>query len=319
MNKFFEALSRNVVATVLLVLAVIFIGYKLATMGPQAAGLAVVAIACTVFVLAYLVAALDAHKAELAKLLKPRCGHGSTSDSNDYHSAKAHRQRLESDAMQALAYRALDMASPVDAGNRMRQAIDAMLGVVPVTMCIAACKCGPNEGCSNCPRNVLATKPTTEAVMRASGHAPTADPVEAMIQAKGKTAPRITPADIEANIIDERYFTALDGAKGAYHAGGDVHPVGGSPSKEVTQTLGLLTFCVLTLRNGFTVTGESACASPKNFDPEIGRKIARENAVNKIWPLMGYELRSQLAKPVLTEADAIADLQGTRRPDNHVG
>lgn len=319
MNKFFEALSRNVVATVLLVLAVIFIGYKLATMGPQAASLAMMAIVCTVFVLAYLVAALDAHKAELAKLLEPQRGHGSTSDAHDPYSAKAHRQRLESDAMQALAYRALDMASPVDAGNRMRQAIDAMLGTVPVTMCIAACKCGPNEGCNNCPRNVLATKPTTEAVMRASGHAPTADPVEVMIQAKGKTAPRITPADIEANIIDERYFTALDGAKGAYHAGGDVHPVGGSPSKEVTQTLGLLTFCVLTLRNGFTVTGESACASPENFDAEIGRKIARENAVNKIWPLMGYELRTQLAKPVLTEGDAQADLAGTRRPDNHVG
>ncbi|WP_372827068.1 Gp49 family protein, partial [Polaromonas sp.] len=60
--------------------------------------------------------------------------------------------------------------------------------------------------------------------------------------------------------------------------------------------LGLLTFCVLVLRNGFTVTGESACASPENFDPEIGRKIARANAVQKIWPLMGYELRSKLAE-----------------------
>ncbi|MCY1362259.1 hypothetical protein D3C81_1894390 [compost metagenome] len=57
----------------------------------------------------------------------------------------------------------------------------------------------------------------------------------------------------------------------------------------------MLTFCVLVLRNGFTVTGESACASPENFDAEIGRKIARQNAVAKIWPLMGYELRSKLA------------------------
>jgi hypothetical protein len=52
---------------------------------------------------------------------------------------------------------------------------------------------------------------------------------------------------------------------------------------------------VLVLRNGFTVTGESACASPENFDAEIGRKIARANAVQKVWPLMGYELRSKLA------------------------
>jgi len=56
----------------------------------------------------------------------------------------------------------------------------------------------------------------------------------------------------------------------------------------------LLTFCVLTLRNGFTVTGESACASPENFDAELGRKIARQNAVNKIWPLMGYALKQRL-------------------------
>jgi hypothetical protein len=52
----------------------------------------------------------------------------------------------------------------------------------------------------------------------------------------------------------------------------------------------------MVLRNGFTVTGESACASPENFDPEIGRKIARENAVNKIWMLEGYLLKQRLAK-----------------------
>ena len=52
---------------------------------------------------------------------------------------------------------------------------------------------------------------------------------------------------------------------------------------------------MLVLRNGFTVTGESACASPANFNAEIGRKVARANAVQKVWPLMGYELRSKLA------------------------
>ena len=58
----------------------------------------------------------------------------------------------------------------------------------------------------------------------------------------------------------------------------------------------MLTFCVLVLRNGFTVTGESACASPENFDAELGQKIARQNAVQKVWPLMGYALRSELSK-----------------------
>ena len=58
---------------------------------------------------------------------------------------------------------------------------------------------------------------------------------------------------------------------------------------------GLLTICVITLQNGFTVTGESACASPENFDAEAGRIAARRNAENKIWPLMGYELKCRLA------------------------
>jgi hypothetical protein len=60
--------------------------------------------------------------------------------------------------------------------------------------------------------------------------------------------------------------------------------------------LGLLTFCVLVLKNGYTVHGSSACASPENFNAELGRKIARENAVEQIWPLMGYELRNKLSQ-----------------------
>lgn len=105
--------------------------------------------------------------------------------------------------------------------------------------------------------------------------------IEQKIIAKGKTAPRITLDDIEANIRYETYFTA---AEGALEADGD-------PGDEALE---LLTFCVLVLGNGFTVTGESACASPENFDAEIGREIARQNAVAKIWPLMGYELKSKL-------------------------
>lgn len=120
------------------------------------------------------------------------------------------------------------------------------------------------------------------------------DSIEKEIISKGLTAPRITPADLQANIISEHYFTALDGTAGAYRNGGDVHPVGGTPSVAVGTALGLLTFCVLVLRNGFTVTGESACASPENFDAEIGREIARANAEQKIWPLMGYAPKQKL-------------------------
>jgi hypothetical protein len=112
--------------------------------------------------------------------------------------------------------------------------------------------------------------------------------IEREIQAKGKTAPRITPANIEANIASEHYFTAEQGAAMATadQTGEVAHPQ--------PPALRLLTFCVLVLRNGFTVTGESACASPENFDAEIGRNIARQNAVQKIWPLMGYELKQRL-------------------------
>ena len=120
--------------------------------------------------------------------------------------------------------------------------------------------------------------------------------IEQEIQNKGLTAPRVTPADIEANIASEHYFT---GAEGRYGAIINETYVGTELPRDDNgdlEPLELLTFCVLVLRNGFTVTGESACASPENFDAEIGRKIARQNAVQKIWPLMGYALKEKLAQ-----------------------
>jgi hypothetical protein len=120
-----------------------------------------------------------------------------------------------------------------------------------------------------------------------------ADALEQQIQAKGAdVAPRVTVADVEANIASEHCFTAADGVAGSHAqvVGGQV----GIAAHESPQALGMLTICVLVLRNGFTVTGESACASPENFNADIGRQVARANAINKIWPLMGYELRSKL-------------------------
>jgi hypothetical protein len=105
------------------------------------------------------------------------------------------------------------------------------------------------------------------------------------IAAKGQTAPRVTPADIEASIASEHCFTAYGGAK--YGRITRDEPAD-------SEALKLLTFCVLVLRNGFTVAGQSACASPENFDPEMGRKIARENAIEKIWPLEGYLLKQRM-------------------------
>jgi len=104
--------------------------------------------------------------------------------------------------------------------------------------------------------------------------------IEREIQDKGLTAPRVTPDDIEANISGEFCFTVGNAARAL--------------NCPVCDAVDLLTICVLTLRNGFTVTGMSACASPKNFDSELGRKIARQDAVNKVWPLMGYALKETL-------------------------
>lgn len=114
--------------------------------------------------------------------------------------------------------------------------------------------------------------------------------IEQEIQEKGLTAPRITPADIEANIASEWYFTGQQAVIGVLVTNRSEKHF----CNEDRELLERITFCVLVLRNGFTVTGESACASLENFDAEIGRKIARQNAVQKIWPLMGYELRSKL-------------------------
>lgn len=92
--------------------------------------------------------------------------------------------------------------------------------------------------------------------------------IEAEIQKKGLNAPRLTPDAIDATITSEQY-----------------HVFPGTT----------MTICALTLRNGYIVTGESAAASPDNFDKDIGRKIARDNARNKIWALEGYLLREKLA------------------------
>lgn len=113
---------------------------------------------------------------------------------------------------------------------------------------------------------------------------------DTLIEQRASAAPRVTPADIEANIANEHYFTAADGFIGQKA----VNTIEDAWDIQAPAPLHLLTFCVLVLRNGFTVTGESACVSPENFDAEIGRKVARENAISKMWPLLGYALKDKL-------------------------
>lgn len=106
-------------------------------------------------------------------------------------------------------------------------------------------------------------------------------------EAGADKAPRVTPDHIKSKVIGTHFFTGLDGAAA------NLTDLATNKNQEV-QSLSLLTFCVLVLENGFTVTGESACASPENFNEEIGRKIAYENAIDKVWLLEGYLLKQNL-------------------------
>ncbi len=101
----------------------------------------------------------------------------------------------------------------------------------------------------------------------------TKEAIEQAIQERGLTAPRVTPEGIES-VIASAYYHVPPGTT--------------------------LTLCVLTLANGFTVVGEGACASPENFDAEIGKRIARDNAKAKIWALEGYLLRTLIHNGMVT-------------------
>ena len=119
--------------------------------------------------------------------------------------------------------------------------------------------------------------------------------IEEEIQDKGLTAPRLTPDYIDSKIKHVEYILPRDVCKRD----------NGVEVFDAPLPLQTLTFCIITLENGFTVTGESACASPENFDAEIGKKIAYDNAREKIWMLEGYLLKEKLH-------------QSTQPPKNHI-
>lgn len=95
-------------------------------------------------------------------------------------------------------------------------------------------------------------------------------------------APRVSLDDMRAKIAGENYFTAGEAAEAL-----------GQPAAASHH---LLTLCILTMKNGFTIIGKSAPASAENFDAEKGRRFAYEDAINQLWPLEGYALRERLAE-----------------------
>ena len=96
--------------------------------------------------------------------------------------------------------------------------------------------------------------------------------------AANATAPRVSLASMEAKIAARYDFTADTAVREA--------PVHG--------TLKLLSICILVMKNGFSVIGKSAPASAANFNAELGRKLAYEDAIRQLWPLEGYALRERL-------------------------
>lgn len=103
-------------------------------------------------------------------------------------------------------------------------------------------------------------------------------------------APRVRLADIE-NAIVARFDTTADQAMrhAIWSSKGDVEV------PPILDTLKLLSICILVMSNGFTVIGKSAPASSENFDAEFGKKLAYEDAIRQLWPLMGFALRDRLA------------------------
>jgi hypothetical protein len=107
------------------------------------------------------------------------------------------------------------------------------------------------------------------------------DEIEAAVHA---VAPRVTLADVEAEV---KYA--------AFARGTDLLETENGVPQEIIDALGCLTICVVITHSGFTITGTSACVSPENYNEDLGRRIAREEAVDKLWGFEGYVLRKSLA------------------------
>jgi hypothetical protein len=109
-------------------------------------------------------------------------------------------------------------------------------------------------------------------------------------------APRVTLSNIEAAILERFDIGPNSLFEILGHASVDGGKPGHAPTYEAVEALKPLSVCILVMRNGFTVIGKSAPASPENFNAELGRKFAYEDAVRQLWPLMGFALRDRLAE-----------------------
>ncbi|MEJ5127602.1 Gp49 family protein [Comamonas sp. MYb21] len=196
-------------------------------------------------------------------------------------SPRTHRQELELAMVGRMGD--LPLSDPALAGKHVKTMLDALEApptAAPVDGILSSAGFS-KANCGGCQKVDTIKLPVVDAG---------ADAQEREIQAKGLTAPRVTKEDIQAEIVSEHYFVASD----AIQHDNAVH-VFGLHGWHLGATL-RMTFCVLQLKNGFTVTGESACVSPENFNAQTGRDIARANAIEKMWLLLGFRLADELAQ-----------------------
>lgn len=95
---------------------------------------------------------------------------------------------------------------------------------------------------------------------------------------------KMTPADLEKFVAHEYFFTASQGVRAA----------GYLPLDDLPGSLCCMTFCVIVMTNGYILTGQSACADPADFNADLGQKLARQDAIKQMWPLVGFVRRDQL-------------------------
>lgn len=187
-----------------------------------------------------------------------------------------HRQALELAMAHGMGALVANPTFPgKSVGNNIRDALDAMLAQPASASLADQHKCLAH-GVAPCP-----CQKASDDLMRSAGYEGE--------QAPASSGPRVTLADIEAEIVGEHYFTAAQGSG---------HPEALNPRDfgDVPADMGLLTFCVLRLRNGTKVVGINYSAiDPAQHSAERGREEARAQAVEKAWELLGFRLRDKLA------------------------
>ncbi len=95
--------------------------------------------------------------------------------------------------------------------------------------------------------------------------------------------PRLTKKQLEDKIVAVRWVF-----------GSECSPDRFAEGHEKDKSTDCLTLCIITLQNGYTVTGQSACLSREIYDVEVGKELAYNDAFREIWTLEGYLLKEKL-------------------------